>query len=177
MVTLALFVSRRIDEITFAMRLADFVDRCVHTACHFPSSCPADQPCPKMIEVTCTCGHIKQQARCGASDSKPEGNNGRQVKCTDACAVAKRNAQLAEALGVEKKEPKIREVEYEQTTLAFYASNLAWCKGIEEQLIEFVKSEKASLHLPVMKRPQRQFVSNSSSHVLLLTSAHSRFCF
>lgn len=123
-----------------------------------------------MIEVTCTCGHIKQQARCGASDSKPEGNNGRQVKCTDACAVAKRNAQLAEALGVEKKEPKIREVEYEQTTLTFYASNLAWCKGIEEQLIEFVKSEKASLHLPVMKRPQRQFVSNSSSPLLLLTS-------
>ncbi|GAA6018805.1 hypothetical protein JCM11491_006870 [Sporobolomyces phaffii] len=125
--------------------------------CHFPSSCPADQPCPKMIEVTCACGHLIQQARCGACDSKPEGNMGRQVKCTDACAVAKRNAQLADALGVEKKEPKIREVEYDQSTLAFYAANLAWCKGIEEQLIEFVKGEKASLHLPVMKRPQRQF--------------------
>ncbi|GAA5962625.1 hypothetical protein JCM3765_006863 [Sporobolomyces pararoseus] len=126
--------------------------------CHFPSSCPADQPCPKMIEVTCSCGNITQQARCGSSDSKPEGNNGRQVKCTDACAVAKRNAQLAEALGVEKKEPKLREVEYDQTTLSFYAANTAWCKGIEDQLIEFVKGEKASLHLPIMKRPQRQFV-------------------
>jgi transcriptional repressor NF-X1 len=88
-----------------------------------------------MIEVTCSCGHLTQQARCGSSDSKPEGNIGRQVKCTDACAVAKRNAQLAEALGVEKKEPKIREVEYDQTTLSFYAANLAWCKGIEEHLM------------------------------------------
>ncbi|GAA5880063.1 hypothetical protein JCM16303_001198 [Sporobolomyces ruberrimus] len=125
--------------------------------CHFPSSCPADQPCPKMIEVSCACGHLTQQARCGSSDSKPEGNMGRQVKCTDACAVAKRNAQLADALGVEKKEPKLREVEYDQTTLSFYATNLAWCKGIEDQLTEFVKGEKASLHLPIMKRPQRQF--------------------
>ncbi|GAA6062232.1 hypothetical protein JCM10212_000811 [Sporobolomyces blumeae] len=125
--------------------------------CHFPSSCPTDQPCPKMIEVTCTCGHLVQKARCGSCDAKPEGNNGRQVKCTDACAVAKRNAQLAEALGVEKKEPKVREVEYDPSTLSFHAANLAWCKNIEDQLIEFVKGDKASLHLPVMKRPQRQF--------------------
>lgn len=87
-----------------------------------------------MIEVTCACGHLTQQARCGASDSKPGGNAGRQVKCTDACAVAKRNAQLADALGVEKKEPKIREVEYDQSTLSFYSANLAWSKGIEDQL-------------------------------------------
>lgn len=57
------------------------------------------------------------------------------MKCTDACAVAKRNAQLAEALGVEKKEPKLREVEYDQSTLSFYATNLTWCKGIEDQLM------------------------------------------
>ncbi|GAA5899971.1 hypothetical protein JCM5296_001929 [Sporobolomyces johnsonii] len=125
--------------------------------CHFPSSCPTDQPCPKMIEVHCACGNLTQTARCGACDDKPEGNNGRLIKCNDACALAKRNAQLADALGVEKKEPKVREVEYDAATLSYYAANTAWCTGIESQLVEFVKGEKPTFHFPSMKRPQRQF--------------------
>lgn len=128
-------------------------------ACHFPSACPADSPCPKLIPVHCACGHLSQNARCGACDEKPEGNEGRLLKCNDSCAVAKRNAQLAEALGVEQREVKSKEADYSPELLNFYAANSAWAQLIEQQLIEFVKSDKPSLHLPVMKRPQREFVS------------------
>jgi len=131
-------------------------------ACHFPSACPADAPCPKLIKVHCECGNLSQNARCGACDDKPEGNAGRLVKCTDACATAKRNAQLADALGVEQREVKTREVEYQPELVSFYAANSAWSSGIEAQLVEFVKGDKPSLHFPVMKRPQRQFVRPSS---------------
>ncbi|GAA5878773.1 hypothetical protein JCM8547_007192 [Rhodosporidiobolus lusitaniae] len=128
-------------------------------ACHFPSSCPAETPCDKLIDVTCACGHLSQKARCGSQDSKPEGNNGRLIKCTDACALAKRNQQLADALGVEKKEPKVREVQVEDGTLRYFEANRKWAEEIERQLTEFVKGgEKASLHFPAMKREQRQFV-------------------
>ncbi|GAA5919432.1 hypothetical protein JCM6882_006322 [Rhodosporidiobolus microsporus] len=126
--------------------------------CHFPSACPADSPCDKLIEVTCSCGHLKQKARCGANDAKPEGNNGRLVKCTDACALAKRNQQLADALGVEKKEAKVREVQHDPLTLNYYAANHKWASEIEAQLVEFVESDKQTLHFPAMKRDQRQFV-------------------
>lgn len=128
--------------------------------CHFPSACPADSPCPKLIPVHCACGHLSQNARCGACDEKPEGNEGRLLKCNDSCAVAKRNAQLAEALGVEQREVKSKEADYSPELLSFYAANSAWAQLIEQQLIEFVKSDKPSLHLPVMKRPQREFVHN-----------------
>ncbi|BGP33688.1 FKBP12-associated protein [Rhodotorula toruloides] len=132
--------------------------------CHFPSACPADTSCPKLIPVHCACGHITQNARCGACDDKPEGNEGRLLKCTDACAVAKRNAQLAEALGVEKREVKTREVEYSPDLLSFFAANQAWAQQIESQLVEFVQGDKPSLHFPVMKRPQRVFIHELTDH-------------
>ncbi|ORY77238.1 hypothetical protein BCR35DRAFT_305534 [Leucosporidium creatinivorum] len=125
--------------------------------CHSPTSCPTDSPCPKLITVTCACGHLQQSARCGSCDAKPEGNQGRLLKCGDACAAAKRSKQLAEALGVEKREPRVREVEYEPLMLSFYGANVAWCNSIEAQLAEFVKGDIPSLHFPVMKRPQRAF--------------------
>ncbi|GAA5838784.1 hypothetical protein JCM9279_003861 [Rhodotorula babjevae] len=135
--------------------------------CHFPSACPADAPCPKLIKVHCECGNLSQNARCGACDDKPEGNAGRLVKCTDACATAKRNAQLADALGVEQREVKTREVEYQPELVTFFAANSAWSTGIEAQLVEFVKGDKPSLHFPVMKRPQRQFIHELTDHFQL----------
>jgi transcriptional repressor NF-X1 len=128
------------------------------TACHFPSSCPTDSPCDKLIEVHCSCGHLSQKARCGSNDENPSGNQGRNIKCTSACDVAKRQAQLAEALGIEKKEAKVREVTPEPATLAYFEQNKKWAVEVEQQLIEFVKGDKPSLHFPAMKRDQRQFV-------------------
>lgn len=76
------------------------------------------------IEVTCSCGFIKQKAKCAVCESRPEGNRERLVKCTDACVVFRRNAALAEALGIEKKEPKVKEVEYDPIIMSFYANNI-----------------------------------------------------
>lgn len=36
-------------------------------------------------------------------------------------------------------------------------SRQGFCNNIEMLLIEFINGEKPALHLPVMKRPQRQF--------------------
>ena len=130
--------------------------------CHFPSSCSVDKPCVKMIEVKCACGHMKQQAKCGACTDKPDGNRGRLVKCAPACEIAKRNAALAEALGIEKVAPKVKEVEYLPLIVEFYSTNVTWATAIEKQLTDFVGAEdaarKPSLSFPVMRRPQRQFV-------------------
>lgn len=82
------------------------------------------QPCPKLITVTCACGHLQQAAKCGACDAKPEGNQGRLLKCSDACAIAKRNQQLAEALGIEKHEVKVKQVEYDPLLMNFYQANI-----------------------------------------------------
>lgn len=47
-----------------------------------------------------------------------------------------------------------------------------WCNALEATLIEFVNGDslKAALHLPVMKRPQRTFVSLSFLSGLTLTT-------
>ncbi|SCV73947.1 BQ2448_6377 [Microbotryum intermedium] len=125
--------------------------------CHVPSSCPEVKPCIKMIEVSCDCGYLKQTINCGACTDRPDGNNSKTLTCSDACAIAKRNAALAEALQVERREPKVKEVEYDPQTLSFYSMNVAWCTSIEKDLVDFVNTDKPTLHLPVMKRPQRQF--------------------
>lgn len=76
------------------------------------------------IEVTCTCGNIKQRVKCATSEARPEGNRERKLKCTDACVVAKRNLALAEALGIEKREVKVKEVEYDPIITSFYIEHV-----------------------------------------------------
>lgn len=92
--------------------------------CHAPSPCSIELPCSMSIELSCSCGHIKQKVKCSVSESKPEGNREKLIKCTDACIVVKRNLALAEALGIEKKEPKVKEVEYDPIITSFYSNNI-----------------------------------------------------
>ncbi|KAI5477454.1 transcriptional repressor NF-X1 [Pseudohyphozyma bogoriensis] len=129
-------------------------------ACHEEPNCP---PCPFLVQKRCACGkkEIGNQ-RCSGDATKvscglPCGKD-KKLKCTDACTIAARNQALADALGIEKREMKKREVEYDPLLLGFYAANIAWCTSIEAQLTEFIADDKPSLHFPVMKRPQRQFV-------------------
>lgn len=79
-----------------------------------------------MIEIECLCGHLKQKVKCATTTGKEgteEGNREKKLKCTDKCLVAKRNAALAEALGIEMRERKAREVEYLPSTLSFYSDH------------------------------------------------------
>jgi transcriptional repressor NF-X1 len=67
--------------------------------CHAPSTCPETEPCESLVTLTCSCGRIRQPVLCGrilqstsTSSSIP--------KCNNDCQIAKRNARLADALGI-----------------------------------------------------------------------------
>lgn len=126
---------------------------------HAPSKCPLDEPCPELVEATCPCGHIRQRTRCGASSHKTDSNGGVKLACSPACAVAQRNAALAEALGISKdRQAGASEVQWSLETIQYYGENLVWSKAIEQVFLDFVKSSKATHMFPAMKQPQRQFV-------------------
>ena len=57
------------------------------------------------MTVACPCGRITQPVACGRSAASAnavgrEASPQLQLRCTNECAVAKRNARLAEALGI-----------------------------------------------------------------------------
>jgi hypothetical protein len=69
--------------------------------CHAPSACPEDEPCEALVLISCPCGRIQQSLRCGFSVSSPAGSaSSHTLKCNSQCELAKRNARLAEALGI-----------------------------------------------------------------------------
>ncbi|PPQ87085.1 hypothetical protein CVT26_009838, partial [Gymnopilus dilepis] len=97
--------------------------------CHAPSACPETEPCRALVVLSCGCGRLRQSVACGRSVSS-SGNsigggdptaststtggvsaNPQAPKCNNDCALAKRNARLAEALGIN---PELRERERER---------------------------------------------------------------
>lgn len=132
-----------------------------HGSCsHAPSKCPTDEPCPQLVEATCPCGNIKQRTRCGSCNAKSESNGGIKLTCTPACAVAQRNAALADALGISKERAagQAAETLWEPATIQYYSENPTWCRGIEQVFLDFIKSTRATHMFPAMKHPQRKFV-------------------
>lgn len=92
-------------------------------ACHAPSACSTAPPCPTPVDVTCACGHLRQRGLCGSCTAKPESAATRFLACTEACAVKKRNAALAEALGISAEAPRTGRLPavYDEETLEYYA--------------------------------------------------------
>jgi len=123
--------------------------------CHAPSACPSTEtePCPVVITVTCACGRITQPAPCGAS---------RVLKCQDACFVAKRNARLADALGISEstRAGSVNSVTWNPDLVSFcrVAANQAFVKNVEKALADFVGSDKKAHVLPQMPEVRRKFV-------------------
>ena len=69
--------------------------------CHAPSSCPELEPCRAVVTLMCACNRIRQTAPCARSTLNLSGGEStHQPKCNNECAIAKRNARLAEALGI-----------------------------------------------------------------------------
>lgn len=112
------------------------------------------------MEATCPCGNVKQRARCGACTSSPTSNGGQKLSCTPACAVAQRNAALAEAFGISKDRQagSSQTTVWLQDTLTFYGENMNWAKHIEQTFNEFVASSRATHLFSPMKYPQRKFI-------------------
>ncbi|KZZ96410.1 Single-stranded nucleic acid binding R3H [Ascosphaera apis ARSEF 7405] len=70
--------------------------------CHAPYPCP-ENPCETRMELTCQCGRIKEQKRCGMSLEKARAGASfiqPRIACDEECARLERNRTLASALNV-----------------------------------------------------------------------------
>lgn len=108
--------------------------------CHAPSICPEVEPCNATITVTCPCGRIRQPLLCGRSTSSPAGREvALSPRCTNECEIAKRNARLAEALGINPDMHKTnRTVVYPDELVAFARHNGKFVELVEKTFAEYV---------------------------------------
>ncbi len=96
--------------------------------CHAPSSCSESEPCQSLVTLTCPCGRIKQSVTCGRTSSSGSVTRSSQptLKCTNDCLVAKRNARLAEALGINT---EVREKAHPNSVYGDELANFARANG------------------------------------------------
>ena len=107
--------------------------------CHAPSSCLETEPCPATVIITCSCGRIRQSVQCGRKLSNPAGGEGsKTLVCTNECAVAKRNARLAEALGISSDRADRNKATYRDELIAFARANSKFIPVVEKGLAEYV---------------------------------------
>ena len=107
--------------------------------CHAPAACSEVEPCRASIYITCPCGRIRHPIQCGRSTSNPAGREGsQQLQCSNECQVAKRNARLAEALGInpENRNDGRAQITYSDELLAFARTNSKFCLVVEKGFAE-----------------------------------------
>lgn len=108
--------------------------------CHAPAACEESEPCRTPITLTCPCGRIRQQVPCGRSTLNPAGLEGsQQLKCTNECLLAKRNARLAEALGINT-EGRSGQVSYADELVNSAKADLKFCLLVEKTFAEYVSN-------------------------------------
>ncbi|KAI0827026.1 hypothetical protein BC628DRAFT_1319106 [Trametes gibbosa] len=130
-------------------------------ACHAPASCNESEPCRSVVTITCPCGRISQSIACGRSMTNPAGReNSQQPKCTNECAIAKRNARLADALRInpERTGSRLNQVTYNEDLVMFARANAKFCAIVEKSFSDLLASEKKSQILPHMPEQKRKFV-------------------
>jgi len=118
------------------------------------------------VTISCPCGRIKQSLRCGSSVSSPAGAaSSHTLKCNSQCEIAKRNARLAEALGVSDdsreragKHMAGAPVVYPDEVMAFAKEDPKFVLLVEKTFSEFILSNKRSQVLPHMSQERRKFV-------------------
>lgn len=147
--------------------------------CHAPGSCQETEPCPATVIITCSCERIRQSVQCGRKLSNPTGGEGsKTLTCTTECAIAKRNARLAEALGISSERTDRNKATYREELTMFARANSKFIPVVEKALAEyvlfphpssrgyflmsvtfsFVQSDKKTLVLPRMPPDRRKFV-------------------
>ena len=72
---------------------------CTQT-CHAPAACPETEPCLAPVIHTCPCGHLRSTVPCSGTKLV--------LACTGECEIKKRNARLAEALGISEEKREAR---------------------------------------------------------------------
>lgn len=92
--------------------------------CHAPSACPELEPCRAIVTLTCPCGRIRQFVPCGRSATNPSNREStQQLKCSNECNIAKRNARLADALGINTENRQNGTVVYSDELVSFARVN------------------------------------------------------
>ena len=144
--------------------------------CHAPSSCSETEPCQSLVVVTCPCGRNRRTALCGRSMSQPEGQQCPSPKCTNECGITKRNARLAEVLGINPTKSGttgtnasmggygglVNTVTYSDEVIGFARANVKFLPVVEKAFAEFVGSSKKTQMLPHMSPDRRKFVHDVS---------------
>ena len=119
---------------------------CTHP-CHAPSTCPETTACTAIVSLKCPCGRIQRPVPCSKSVLQPNGQANRsslQPRCTNECAVAQRNARLAEAFGIaspaqgtEVGRERMQAV-YPVEIQGFAKANIGFLGVVEKALAEYV---------------------------------------
>lgn len=128
---------------------------CAHScldACHAPFQCSEDKPCPTKVQLTCACGGLKSEIKCGASRMNPSGNK-KELKCTDAC----RSRRMALALELDPE----REVAppYSDEAIYFYMKDKKFATTVEAKFRTFAETPTSKrLAFQPMRSPQRAFL-------------------
>ena len=130
-------------DVTFGVYSGAFSLPALHPCplpCHAPSACPEVEPCGATITVTCPCERIRQSVVCGRSTSNSGGRGASLApRCTNECEMAKRNARLAEALGINPDMHKTnRNVVYSDELVAFARLNGKFVELVEKTFAEYV---------------------------------------
>ncbi|KAJ5883856.1 Zinc finger NF-X1-type [Penicillium subrubescens] len=134
--------------------------------CHAPYSCPEKTPCSSTLTVTCSCGRLRQERRCGAAKAVTSKGQLQQperlpsltpLTCDDECSRLERNRSLASALGVD--------IDKTTTVQAFTASNLPYSTETLDQYIKLastvplstLQTYESSLHSLATDTTNRSF--------------------
>ena len=136
----------------FGYSLPD-IHPCTRT-CHAPSLCPETEPCESLIVLTCPCDRIRQSVICGrtinshqrittstgSSSSNSSGHRHSHAatpKCNNDCQTAKRNARLADALGISQEgRDSNKGVVYSDELVGFARGNLKFLGLVEKTFAE-----------------------------------------
>lgn len=122
-------------------------------SCHAPFQCSEDKPCQEKLKISCACGGVKQDIKCGATKAKPAGNQ-KEMACTDAC----RARRLALALDIDP-EREGGPPAYSDATVAAYSRDPKWASAIETKFRAFAENKDLKrLQFTPMRAPNREFV-------------------
>ena len=102
-------------------------------SCHAPSACNESEACSAMITLSCPCGRFQQPTKCGRCTSNPN-KAFQQLHCRDECAIAKRNARLAEALGISPETKEKTNVTYPEDLVTYGKANAKFVVLVENTL-------------------------------------------
>jgi len=100
--------------------------------CHAPAACPETDACLTLVTLTCSCGLLRSSVPCSQTSSTAK------LKCTGECDIKKRNARLADALGInpEKRDGMLNKVTYNEDLANFARVNSKFVALVEKTFAE-----------------------------------------